>query len=266
MTTSKIDNLSVALAVYNEAGNLDRCLESVTGWAREIVIVDGGSSDRTLEIAASFGAEVIKTTNPPIFHINKQKALAACKYEWILQLDADEVVTRELKREISILISKTPKENGFYIPRKNYFLGSWLRKGGQYPNYLIRLVRRDFAYFPCKSVHEQIVVKGKLGYLVQPLKHYSFPTLAESWQKADRYAGLTAQEYYDANKGKLNLGLVFRATMLSGIGTFLSLLLRHKGFIDGLPGFLFAVLSGLHFPLSIVKYLKLIQEKSSKFQ
>src|SRR3990167_817886 len=96
--------LSVAIAVYNEEKNLESCLLSVESIANEIVVVDGGSTDNTVEIASKFTSHIIKTDNPPIFHINKQKALDACRGEWILQLDADEVVTPELREEILSLI------------------------------------------------------------------------------------------------------------------------------------------------------------------
>ncbi|MFZ5845009.1 MAG: glycosyltransferase family 2 protein, partial [Patescibacteria group bacterium] len=153
--------LSIALATYNEAANLASCLDSVATWTNEIVVVDGSSTDQTVAIAKKYGARIIVTDNPPIFHINKQKAVEACRGDWILQLDADEVVTPELVREIKSEIRNQKSEyNGYYFPRKNFFLGHWLRKGGQYPDYVIRLFRKGKGWFPQKSVHEQIVVDG----------------------------------------------------------------------------------------------------------
>ena len=99
--------ISVAIAVYNEEKNLARCLKSVRDWVEEIVVVDGGSGDKTVEIAESFNAKVIHTGNPQIFHINKQKAIDACKGIWILQLDADEAVTADLKLEILAMLQPT---------------------------------------------------------------------------------------------------------------------------------------------------------------
>ena len=123
--------LSVALAVNNEENNIRACLSSIADIAGEIVVVDGGSTDKTAEIAKEFGAKIIQTDNPPIFHINKQKALDACQGDWIIQLDADEVVTGELKKEIEVIITNQEPINGYYIPRRNYFLGHFMRKGGQ---------------------------------------------------------------------------------------------------------------------------------------
>jgi len=179
-----MQKISVALAVFNEAQNLEHCLKSVDGWVSEIVVVDGGSSDKTVEIAKRFKVKIIQTTNPPIFHINKQKALDACTNSWILQLDADEVVTEYLKNEIlKILADDKDDFNGYYIPRRNYFWGHAMTKGGLYPDYVVRLVRKNKAHFPCKSVHEQIAVEGNVGYLQSPLDHLSYRTSKDYWRR-----------------------------------------------------------------------------------
>src|SRR5579862_7673412 len=188
--------LSVVLAVYNEEKNLEACLASVKNIAWEIVIVDGSSTDQTVAIAKKFGARVLVTDNPPIFHINKQKAIDMAKNEWILQLDADERVSPELAKEILKVIemnnqeiesyenslskrglflkhqeilekrdgqigTKTGSYTAFFIPRLNYFLGKYIRHGGVYPDGVIRLIQKGKAYLPCKDVHEQMVVQGK---------------------------------------------------------------------------------------------------------
>src|SRR3989344_5004429 len=129
--------ISVVLAVFNEEENLKSCLDSVKDLAWEIVVVDGGSTDKTLEIAKSFGAKIIQTNNPPVFHINKNKAINAAQGDWILQLDADEIVARELAEEIKRIIALKSDVNGYWIPRRNFFLGRFLTKGGQYPDYTL---------------------------------------------------------------------------------------------------------------------------------
>ncbi len=242
--------ISVALAVFNEEKNLGQCLTSVSSIADEIVVVDGGSTDKTVDIAKSFGARTIKTDNPPIFHINKQKALDACTGDWILQLDADEVIPEELKEEIVQTVNKEQSAmNGFYIPRRNYFWGHWMKKGGQYPDYVIRFVRKGKAHFPCKTVHEQIQVDGKVGYLTNPMLHYSYKTRAEYWRKADAYTSLTARELVKPS--------FFTYCFIKPIETFFSLYVRHKGFMDGVTGFEFALYSGMHWAIAYKKYLKL---------
>jgi glycosyltransferase involved in cell wall biosynthesis len=244
--------LSIALAVFNEEKYLSQCLSSIKDIADEIVIVDGGSTDNTLKIAKAFGAEIIQTDNPPIFHINKQKALNACGGEWILQLDADERVPFSLKREIKETIRNTA-HSGFYIPRKNYFWGHWMKKTGVYPDYVIRLVKRGKAKFPCKSVHEQMKIDGSVGYLNNPLEHYSYETLGDYWRKAKSYTALTADELKKNNVSKTAFIKYF---FVKPFVTFFTLFIRNQGFIDGIYGFLFSVFSALHFPIAYWKYLK----------
>ncbi len=248
--------LSVAIAVYNEEENLDRCLASVAGWADEIVVVDGGSTDKTVEVARRYKSKILNSDNPSMFHINKQKALDACTGEWILQLDADEVVSEKLREEITSTISLKGASVGYYIPRKNYFLGHWLRKGGQYPDYVIRLFQKGKGKFPCKSVHEQIEIHGAVGYLKNPLFHYSYRTLGEYWKKADAYTSLTAQEMVK-NQVPKNIKSWVQYEWMKPTLTFVSLFVRHKGFMDSLYGLLFALFSALHYPIAYKKYLRL---------
>lgn len=250
---TKTDRISVALAVYNEEKNLEACLSSVRDWADEIVVVDGGSDDRTVDIARSSGARIIETDNPPIFHINKEIALKACRNPWILQLDADEVVPEALREEIEKTIPGT-KHAGFYMPRKNYFINGWLTKGGQYPDYVIRLVRKGRAHFPAKSVHEQIAVEGTVGYLTEPLLHYTNRTFDDYWRKAAAYTALTARDMKKRNLGKDPVRFIYYMS-IKPLWTFGLIYFRHKGFVDGSRGFLFALFSGLHHPIAYWKYL-----------
>src|SRR3990167_889723 len=118
--------ISVVLAVYNEEENLRQCLESIKNLAWEIVIVDGGSVDKTLEVAKEFKAKIINSKNLPNFHINKNKAIDAAEGDWVLQLDADEIVTEYLAEEIKKVVATDTSINGYWIPRSNFFLGRYL--------------------------------------------------------------------------------------------------------------------------------------------
>ncbi|MEK7533156.1 MAG: glycosyltransferase family 2 protein [Patescibacteria group bacterium] len=243
--------LSVALAVYNEASNLERCLRSVGNLADEMIVVDGGSSDATVDIAKRLAAKVYHTDNPAMFHINKQKALDKSSGEWILQLDADEVVSASLKEEIRDVIVSGLTPNGYFISRHNYFLGDWLRKGGQYPDYVIRLFRNGFGEFPQQSVHEQIKIDGPVGHLNHALEHYSYTSIAQYWDKSSAYIRLTADEL-SKRKDSRSVATLFSYLIAKPVGTFLSLYLRHKGFVDGWRGFLFAFFSAMHFPKAYI--------------
>jgi (heptosyl)LPS beta-1,4-glucosyltransferase len=283
--------LSVVLAVYNEEKNLGACLESVQGIADEIVIVDGTSTDKTVEIAKKFNARVLITDNPPIFHINKQKAIDMAKHEWILQLDADERVSPELAKEIKHVIAMSDAEldeyqqnlpnrdlfkrhqqlleerdgkigttsgkyAAFFIPRLNYFLGRYLRYGGVYPDGVIRLIRKDMAYLPCKDVHEQMAVKGRTGWLANDLYHIDSPTFARYLQRNSRYIDLIAKELADDKKNN-NPQVQFQYMVIKPVSWFLLTFIRHKGVLDGYQGFIFSLFSALRFPRAYIRSKKL---------
>ncbi len=285
-----MSDLSVVLAVFNEEQKLEECLNSIADIAGEIVIVDGGSSDKTIEIAKKFDAKIIKTNNPPIFHINKQKALDAATKKWILQLDADERVTKKLSNEISEILrmddieiekyeeslknrelflrheallekrdgsigTKEGNYNAFFVPRLNFFLGSYLRHGGVYPDGVIRLVKKGKTRFPCKSVHEQIAVQGKVGWLQNDLLHIADSTFKRYLEKNSRYIDLIASDLRRDNIGK-NLFQIINFFFIKPLSWFLLTQIWHKGFLDGMQGIIFSFFSALRFPRAYYRYLK----------
>ncbi len=239
--------LSVCIATHNEEQNIGRCLDSVIDWADEVVIVDGSSTDRTAEIGRSYGKKVrvYRVGNPPMFHLNKQKAIEKAEGEWVLQLDADEEVSPKLKTEI-IHIIENPSATAYWIPRLNYFLGKPLRKGGQYPDYTIRFYRNGAAKFPCRSVHEQVEIEGETARLGEDLYHYPYPDFSEYLNKWDRYCDLEAALL--AQEGKRPGGWLFLDYFVIRPKLwFLSTYFRHKGFRDGFAGFVFSLFSAIRF-------------------
>lgn len=249
---SKKSRLSVVLATFNEAENIGRCLEAVKDIAFEIIVVDGDSTDNTRKIARSLGARIIKTTNKPNFHINKQMAMNEAVGEWVLQLDADEVVDGEMKQAIGDILQQGSDYNAFYLKRKNFFLGRFLTKGGQYPDMVIRLYTNGKAQLPQQDVHEQMEVTGEVGILSGHLEHFNAPSFKRYITNANRYTSLTA-----ASMQQSQVKLSFRNDFIYLIWlpkvTFLKLYFRHKGYQDGFPGFVFALFSGLHHALSYMK-------------
>jgi glycosyltransferase involved in cell wall biosynthesis len=277
--------LSIALATFNEQENIADCLRSVKDIASEIIIVDGSSSDKTVEIAKSFGAKVIVTNNPKIFHINKQKALDLSTNEWILQLDADERLGPELASEIVKIMEMSDEEISlyqdslpskklfrrhqkllekrdgrigtaegqyvaFFIPRFNYFLGRYLKHGGVYPDGVIRLVKKGHARFPAKDVHEQMEINGRVGWLQNPLFHFDSPNLSRYITRNNRYTDLMAT---DLKKSKSSLIRPINYLLIKPVGWFILTYVRHKGFLDGWQGFVFSFFSSLRFPISYIK-------------
>lgn len=249
-------SISVVLATYNEEKNLPDCLKSVKDFADEIIVVDGESSDKTVDIAKEYGARIVVTKNHPIFHINKQKAIDLATKDWILQLDADERLTPDLKKEIYSMINNTSSiVNGYWIPRKNWFLGRFLMKGGVYPDYTLRLYKKGKGKLPQKDVHEQAQVQGEVGYLQNPLIHMADPQLKRYLFRFNRYTDLIASQLAQ-KKTKKNPLVMVQYFLIRPFWSFGQIYFRHKGFLDGWQGFVWAFFSSCRFIVAYWKYIK----------
>lgn len=257
--------ISVVLATYNEEKNIAACLATVADFADEIIVVDGTSTDDTRKVAKTAGAKVIKTTNKPNFHINKQLAMDAAQGELVLQLDADEHVDAELAQYIIQLHDQLKKQSfkpakdqpvAWWLKRKNYFLGAFLQKGGQYPDPVIRLYIKGYAHLPQKDVHEQMKVDGPVGWADGHLIHYSNPTFADYLRKFNTYTSFSAGQLFE-QKIQLSTLKALEYFCFKPFKTFFTLYVRHKGFVDGVPGFVFALMSGLHHPVAYLKVWEL---------
>lgn len=252
-----MQKISVTLATFNEEKNISKCLESVKDLADEIIIVDGTSNDKTVEIAKKYGVRVIVRENPKIFHINKQIANDAARMDWILQMDADEVVSPELSKEIKEKINDNSL-NGYWIPRKNYFLGRYLMKGGQYPDYTLRLYRRGKGKLPQKDVHEQAEVEGEVGRLKNALLHFPYKNFFVYLSKWKRYNSIFADQIKEERSKKLfplKIWMGFNYILIKPIYWFLLSFGRHKGFMDSWQGFVFSFFSSVRYPISYFKSL-----------
>jgi glycosyltransferase involved in cell wall biosynthesis len=256
--------LSVALAVYNEEANIGPCLESVKDIADEIVVLDGASTDRTVEIAKGLGATVISDENRTNFHINKQKAIDACHGIWILQLDADERLSSMLAKEIQAIVTgdSSKMADAYYLKRRNYFLGRWMNKGGMYPDPVIRLFQKGRAHLPAANVHELMKVDGTTKWLANDLMHIADPTFSRYLMRSNRYTTLQAEEWLKTGKIGIDQSDIWKYLIWKPLVRFFTIYIRHKGFQDGFPGFIFAYYSGLHIASSYVKYWE--KKKSGK--
>jgi len=278
---TKRQSISVVLATFNEEANIKACLESVRGWVDEIIVVDEQSTDKTRDIARSLGAVVYKVPHEQIFHITKNKAIDKAKSSWILQLDADERVLPEMKKEIIEIIEgisfgfdswispfrhsinkifkifSEPQKldspaSAYWLPRKNFFLGRYLKHTGQYPDPVIRLFRRGKAILPAKDVHEQMKVDGTIGWLKTGLDHFATPDFSRYLLRENRYSSLQARLYKEGGQ-KITVINTIWFLFFKPAGTFLNLYFRHRGFMDGFPGFVFSLYSGLHHAFSYMK-------------
>jgi glycosyltransferase involved in cell wall biosynthesis len=228
--------LSIALITRNEAANLPRTLASVR-WASEIVIVDSGSTDATLEIARSFGAQVHSEPWRG-FAAQKNSAIAHSTGEWILSLDADEEVSPQLAREIQALLAGEPEFSAYRVSRLNHFLGRPLRHGGYWPDPKLRLFQRGAARFLERPVHEIMQADGPDGWLRGHLIHHCYPTLDDYIEHMNRYSTIAAQALVASDRvGDSWLWLAWNA-LLNPAATFLYNYIFRLGLLDGRAGLL----------------------------
>jgi glycosyltransferase involved in cell wall biosynthesis len=228
--------LSVAIVSLNEEANLGRTLEGVK-WADEIVVVDSGSTDRTGEIARAYGARVI--IEPWRGYVaQKQFAIDLCTKDWILLLDADEDVSPELAEEIRAAIADPNAVSGYKLPRKNLFLGRWIRHGGFYPDPKLRLFRRGQGFVTGHDPHDRCELKPevprKTRQFTNALIHYTYPNLTLYLDHMNRYSSLGAQ--LAISKG--HRAFSFLNIVLRPAATFIYNYFFRLGFVDGREGLL----------------------------
>ena len=238
--------LTVIVLAKNEAAQIGDCLQSVR-FADERLVVDSGSTDATITIAREHATRIIKTDWLG-FSATKALGLKEATGDWILWLDADERVTPELAQEMAGLLSTTPIA-GYYLARKTFFLGRWIKHCGWYPGYTLRLFQREAGQFSDDLVHESVRVTGPTAFLTHPLIHYTDPTLEQYFVKLNHYTTLAARQLYLS-------GRRFRLTDLLArpIFTFVKMYVFKRGFLDGMQGLILCTLSAAYV---FTKYAKL---------
>ncbi|MCB0362670.1 MAG: glycosyltransferase family 2 protein [Bdellovibrionales bacterium] len=239
--------LSVVIICKNEEEKIRKCLESVR-FADEIVVFDSGSTDRTVEICREYTSKVF-VTDWPGFGPQKQRALEEAKGDWVLSIDADEIVTEKLKEEILLAI-ESHQFSSYFLPRLSFYLGQPIRYGGWYPDYLVRLFQKSQGRFSADIVHEKVLVEGQAGYLTQALHHFPYDSLEQVIEKFNHYSSLGAEKLAAKNNRKSGLSVaLFRAVF-----AFMRMYVLKKGFLDGRMGFIIAITSA---ETAYYKYLKL---------
>lgn len=226
--------LSAIVITKNEEANIGACLASLE-WADEIVVVDSGSTDRTVEIARAAGTRVVQTDDWPGFGAQKNRALDACTGDWVLSIDADERVDERLRAEIERALA-APAFDVYEMPRRSTYCGRFLRHGGWWPDYTRRLFRRGAARFSPARVHERLETDRPIGRLAAPLIHYSFRSMEQVLDKMNRYSSDSAAMLAAAGKAP---GLA--RAIAHGVAAFVRTYVLRLGFLDGRHGFLLAV-------------------------
>ena len=184
--------LSVIIITKNEQAVIRRCIESVV-WANEVIVLDGGSEDRTVEICRELGAKVHQAPDWPGFGPQKNRALALATGEWVFSIDADEWVTTGLRAEIEGAIAAPGNSAAFRLPRSSSFCGRIMRHSGWSPDHVVRLFRRGAARFSDDLVHERLLVEGAVGDLREPLMHEAIRDLDQMLAKMNAYSTASAE-------------------------------------------------------------------------
>ena len=230
-------NISVTIITLNEELNIARAITSVS-WADEVLVVDSGSTDQTVEIAQKLGARVI---HQPWSGYGQQKnhAQKAARYDWVLNIDADEEVSPELRDELLQKLTQLDPNSpvkGFCFPRKTFYLGRWIKYGGWYPNFLTRVADRRFALWSEPQVHEALEVTGEVATLQSALHHYTFRSIQDQVLANVKYSKLGSEQLILRGKSPSLILL-----LLKPLGKFLETYVMKRGFLDGLAGFIISI-------------------------
>ncbi|WP_263408152.1 glycosyltransferase family 2 protein [Terriglobus tenax] len=250
--------LSVAIITLNEEANLRRTLPSLK-FADEVVVVDSGSTDKTVELARSFGAKVYEEPWKG-YAGQKNSAIAKCTGDWILSLDADEEVSADLAEQLRILLPSNPPHDAYYLPRRNIIFGRWIKHGGFYPDSKLRLFRRGAASFGARLVHETISFAGESDELEGALIHYPYPTIEDFVDHMNRYSSLGAEMLVEKGVVSRNYLAFVWNTVLRPLLQFVWNFFFRLGFLDGREGLMLHL---YHAAYASWKYAKAWEKRRS---
>lgn len=243
--------LSVVITNFNEAENLRGALQSVA-FTDEVIVVDGGSTDNSLEVAKKFGAKVFVRDNPPQLNINKNFGFEKATRDWILSLDTDERIPSSLAGEIQKIIQDPSAANGYFIKRRNFFGKKWLAHGGWCPDAQLRLFRKGKGNFECKHIHEMLKVDGKIGELENSFDHLTYKDLSDYWRKFIRYTKFEAEKLkeFGVNHRFPFLYYVFKEPL----ELFWDKYFVRRGFLDGWEGLIVYFFSSLYPAVAYLRF------------
>lgn len=245
--------LSVTVITRNEEANLAGALDSVA-WADDLVVVDAGSTDGTVEVARRY-TERVFVREWPGYSAQKNHAATLTRHDWILSLDADERVTPELAREIRARLEHEPPEQGYRIPRVTWHLGRWIRSTDWYPDYQLRLYDRRAGRWVERHVHESVALEGRPGTLRGEIEHYAYRDLAHHLETMQRYTGLAARQMQEEGTRVGLAGLMLHPPL-----AFLRNYVLRGGVKDGIPGL---VVSGMNAFYVFLKLAKLWERQQT---
>lgn len=249
--------ISAVLITKNVEDIIEQCLKSIS-WMDEIILIDSCSADRTVEIAKKYNAKVIVQPFGGDFGEERNLGNAHSTCDWIIQMDADEVMSQGLRCAIEKILNSGSKEYaGYKFRRKNFFLGHFMKYGGWY-HYMPQFFRRGYGHFKGR-VHHILELKGRMGQIDEDLEHYPFKDLAQFVDRQNRYTTMEAQEIFDL-KGILPRKEVIYNLKWKPLKLFWKLYVKKKGFMEGLYGFVFSFLYAWVYFIKWAKYWALVEE------
>lgn len=240
--------VSVVVSAFNEEQKLAECLESVKKIADEIIVINNSSTDLTEKIAKKYTDKVYTRENLAMLNTNKNFGFLKASGQWILNLDADERITKELEEEISKIEDSTP-ENGFLIPRKNILFGKWIKHSIWWPDYQLRLFRRNKGKFAEKHVHEYIEVDGEVGKLQSPIKHLNYESISQYIYKLEKIYTVNEVDNIIQSGKKL----YWYDALRMPVSDFLKTFFMQKGYKDGLHGLILSLLQSFYMVIVFAK-------------
>jgi glycosyltransferase involved in cell wall biosynthesis len=251
---SPLKRISAVVITCNEEEKIDRALASLRDVVDEIVVVDSGSQDRTVEISRRFTDRVVHRPWQGS-RLQKQFATDQASCEWVLSVDADEVVSPELGEEISQWRTEPTDCDGYWIPRMTFFLGRWIEHTDWYPDWQLRLFRKTAGAWEGGRVHESFRLQGHAGRLRGHLHHYTYTSVSEYLWQLDRFSGLAAADLFDRGERAVFVRLLIAPPLV-----FLRNYVLKRGFLDGTPGLAVSVLSAVS---TFFKHLRLWEKQHS---
>jgi len=251
--------LSVVIMARNEEGNIAECLESVEGWAGEIVVIDDYSSDGTLEIVKRYTDRIFQR-RWDMEGLSRNFAYSKAGYDYVLSLDADERVTPELRDEIIAIFRNTPSYNGYNIPHRNYLGKYWIRYGGWYPNAKLKMFRKDKFRYEESEYHPRAFLEGATYTLKRDILHYNYHDFHSLFAKINHQTDFEAKKWIRDGR-RMSLAICFRKML----ERFFKFYFIKQGYRDGFIGFFLAIYSGMYQFYTYCKYWE-IKNKAAEGQ
>lgn len=259
-----LNNLTFCILVKNEAENLLELLPQLVRLPVKVMVFNTGSADMTDEVVKKYTVSMTAVPWSNDFAKVRNTILEAVETSWIFMLDADERLTHELENEVLELINRDSEINGYYVPRRNYYLGKWLRYGGQYPDYQLKLFKKDKIKYT-RLVHEKAMIEGKAAYCKNHLLHYPYKTVSQYLKKFDFYGNLEAEILFHAGiRPTVRLGLTWM--VMKPCVRFFKRYLLKGGFLDGTPGFFSCLFDALGYVVRFIKLWEIQNSLKNKFK